>query len=85
MTGIMTAPPATVDVHEILDELNATARRAVTWLKDKLNPDGSLGEIQDGFKYYRGPWTFTLYGEPDAAHALCGWIRRNRPHKSRGS
>jgi len=77
VTGIMTAPPATVDVYEILGELNATSRRAVSWLKDKLNPDGSLGDVKDGFKYYRGPWTFTLYGEPDVAHALCGWIRRN--------
>jgi hypothetical protein len=73
----MTAPPATVDASEILPELNAASRRAVSWLKEKLNADGSLGEVKDGFKYYRAPWTFTLYGEPDAAHAICGWIRRN--------
>jgi hypothetical protein len=73
----MIAPPETVAAHETLAELAASGRRALGWLMGHLNADGSLGEVKDGFKYYRAPWTFTLYGESDAGHAICGWIRRN--------
>jgi hypothetical protein len=76
MSASMTAPGA-ADVTELLDELSASARRATRWLLGHLNADGSLGDPRDGFKYYRAPWTFTLMGEADAGHAVCGWIRAN--------
>lgn len=73
----MIAPPGTVAAQETIGELAASGRRAVGWLMGYLNADGSLGDAKDGFKYYRAPWTFTLYGESPAGHAICGWIRRN--------
>lgn len=50
--------------------------RGGAWLLDKMNPDGSLGNPEDGFHFYRAPWTFTQLGATDAASAICGWIRR---------
>jgi len=50
--------------------------RGAQWLLDKLNPDGSLGDPNEGFHFYRAPWTFTQVGATDAACAICGWIRR---------
>lgn len=77
MTAVMAAPPATVDVGELTGELRACLDRARRWLLANLNRDGSLGDADDGFKYYRAPWAFTLLGESDAGHAVCGWIRAN--------
>lgn len=77
MTALMSAPPASVDVRELVDDLNESARRAGRWLLDRLNADGSLGDPADGFTYYRAPWALTMLGETDAAHAVCGWIRGN--------
>jgi hypothetical protein len=73
----MTAPPSGAAARDTIPELSAAGRRAVDWLLGQLNPDGSLGRVEDGFKYYRAPWTFALYGESDAGHAICGWIRAN--------
>jgi hypothetical protein len=73
----MTAPPGGVTAQDTIPELSAAGRRAVGWLLGHLNPDGSLGRVEDGFKYYRAPWAFALYGESDAGHAVCGWIRAN--------
>ena len=42
-----------------------------------MNADGSLGDPSHGFEYYRAPWTFGLVGETEAAHSVCGYIRRN--------
>lgn len=46
------------------------------WLLDQMNPDGSLGNPEEGFHFYRAPWTFTQVGATHAATAICGWIRR---------
>ena len=77
MTAIMSAPPQSVDAIGLIDDLNNCADRARRWLMSHMNPDGSIGNTKDGFYYYRAPWTFTLLGESDAAHAICGWIRAN--------
>jgi hypothetical protein len=50
--------------------------RGAAWLLGQLNPDGSLGHPEEGFHFYRAPWTFTLVGATHAAAAICGWIRR---------
>src|SRR5690348_16566760 len=77
VTATMTAPPSVIDVHECMAELTKASRRAVDWVMARRNPDGSLGNVEDGLKYHRAPWTFSLYGESDAGHAICGWMRRN--------
>jgi hypothetical protein len=77
MTAVMTAPPLDASTADVADELAATVRRATRWLTDQMNCNGSIGDPQDGFKYYRAPWAFALSGEIDAGHAICGWIRGN--------
>ena len=51
--------------------------RATRWLLDQMNPDGSIGDVSEGYFFYRGPWTFSLVGETGAASRLCGWIRKH--------
>ena len=55
----------------------AARRRGTDWLLARLNPDGSLGDPEYGWKYYRALWTFAATGEVEAAHAVAGFIRRN--------
>lgn len=52
-------------------------RRGTDYLLGQLRPDGCVGDPARGFDYYRGPWTFSLVGETEAAEAVCGFIRRN--------
>jgi hypothetical protein len=60
-----------------LASYTAARRRGTDWLLERMNPDGSLGDAADGFDYYRAAWTFGLVGEVEAAHAVCGFIRKN--------
>src|SRR5712691_5637436 len=62
---------------EKLAEYRAARRKGVEWLLRQLNADGSLGDPQEGYHFYRAPWTFSVCGETDAAAAVCGWIRGN--------
>jgi hypothetical protein len=55
----------------------AARRRGTDWLLARLNPDGSLGDVRQGYKYYRAPWAFAATGEVAAAHATAAWIRAN--------
>ena len=55
----------------------AARRRGTDWLLERMRPDGALGDPAAGFEYYRAPWTFGLVGEVEAAHAVCGFVRRN--------
>ena len=55
----------------------AARRRGTDWLLARMRPDGALGDPAAGFEYYRAPWTFGLVGEVEAAHAVCGFVRRN--------
>jgi hypothetical protein len=42
-----------------------------------LNPDGSIGPVEERLFYYRAPWTFALVGEIAAASRVLDWIRRH--------
>ncbi|MFN8620023.1 MAG: hypothetical protein U0869_04625 [Chloroflexota bacterium] len=64
-------------VPQRIDRYVAARRRGTDWLLAQLRPDGALGDPANGFEYYRAPWTFGLVGEVQAAHAVCGFIRRN--------
>lgn len=68
---------AAADADEVrIVRLRDARRRATGWLLARLRPDGALGDPAHGFEYYRAPWTFMLVGETEAAHAVCGFIRR---------
>ncbi len=62
--------------QENLARYREVRSRGAEWLLDKMNPDGSLGRPEEGFHFYRAPWTFTQVGATHAASAICGWIRR---------
>jgi len=70
--GAMAADPAPDRLARYL----AARRQGTEWLLTQLRPDGCLGDPEHGFEYYRAPWTFGLVGETQAAHAVCGFIRR---------
>ncbi len=52
------------------------SRRGTAWLLARLAPDGALGDPAHGFETYRGPWTFMLAGEEEAARRVCDQLRR---------
>ena len=52
-------------------------RKGVEFLLDNMNPDGSGGPVEEGFFFYRLPWTFTVAGETEAALKVCAWVREN--------
>ncbi len=51
--------------------------KGTRWLLKQINTDGSIGDVREGFYFYRAPWTFAATGETDAAAAICGWVRKN--------
>jgi hypothetical protein len=59
-----------------IQQLMEVRDRAGAWLQAQQRPDGALGNPEDGFHFYRAPWSFSLIGASDAAAAICGWIRR---------
>ena len=67
----------TADDAERVGRYLAARRRGTDWLLARMRPDGALGDPAAGFEYYRAPWTFGLVGAVEAAHAVCGFVRRN--------
>ena len=52
-------------------------RKGVDYILEHANPDGSYGPVEDGFYFYRLPWTFLVAGETRAALGICRWVREN--------
>ncbi len=55
--------------------LSETRRRGSEWLLNRVRPDGSVGPSDEGFRFYRVPWSLNVSGHTQAATAVCGWIR----------
>ena len=60
-----------------ISRFEAARRKGVDYLLGMMNPDGSPGPVEDGFYFYRLPWTFTVTGETRAALNVCAWVRQN--------
>lgn len=52
-------------------------RRGIQYLLSHLQSNGELGNVQEGFYFYRAPWTFMVAGETGAATSVCSWVREN--------
>ena len=52
-------------------------RKGVDYILEHANSDGSFGPVEDGFFFYRLPWTFLVAGETQAALSVCRWVRMN--------
>ena len=60
-----------------IQRLTETKRRGAEWLLARIEPDGSVRPSNEGFRFYRLPWTLTVSGHTQAATAVCGWIREH--------
>ncbi|MCY3959829.1 MAG: hypothetical protein OXG65_16275 [Chloroflexi bacterium] len=60
-----------------IQRLTETRRRGAEWLLARVGPDGSVGPLDEGFRFYRLPWSLTVSGHTHAATAVCGWIREH--------
>ena len=67
---------ASVDTEKIA-RFETAKRKGVEYLLSHLKPNGELGEVKDGFYFYRAPWTFTVAGETRAATSVASWVRQN--------
>ena len=54
--------------------LDQAKQRAVSWLLERVDPDGSLRPAEHSIHYYRVPWSLTVAGRTaEAARCLrCG-------------
>lgn len=57
-----------------VDAYREACCRGTSWLLARVNPDGSIGPVEDRLFYYRVPWTFVLVGEIVAASRVLDWI-----------
>ena len=57
--------------------LTETKRRGAEWLLARVRSDGSVRDSNEGFRFYRLPWSLTVSGHTQAATAVCGWIREH--------
>jgi hypothetical protein len=55
----------------------ASRDKGIEFLLANLNPDGSIGPIDQGIFYNRVPWSLALGGQTGAALRLTHWIRRH--------
>lgn len=68
---------STLTLDQRLARYEAAKRRGVEFLLKHVNPDGSVAYLEDGFHFYRLPWTFTVCGETRAALRVCAWVRQH--------
>ena len=68
---------AITDVRANIAKYESVKRKAVDYILEHANPDGSYGPVEDGFYFYRLPWTFLVAGETRAALGICRWVREN--------
>lgn len=60
-----------------IERLTNTKRRGAEWLLARVAPDGAVGPSDEGFRFYRLPWTLTVTGHTQTASAVCAWIREH--------
>ena len=65
------------DRRSAVKRLTETKRRGAEWLLARVGPDGAVEPSDEGFRFYRLPWTLTVTGHTQAAVAVCGWIREH--------
>lgn len=65
------------DRQTAIKRLRHAKRRGAEWLLARVEPDGKVGPLDEGFRFYRLPWTLTVSGHTQAATAVCGWIREH--------
>ena len=62
-------------ILEIINHCENTKKKAIEFLLSKFNSDGTVGPAQeDGFYFYRLPWSLSIAGETRAANIVCSWI-----------
>ncbi|MDE2870060.1 MAG: hypothetical protein OXN91_15605 [Chloroflexota bacterium] len=57
--------------------LTETKRRGADWILARIGLDGVVESADEGFRFYRLPWTLSVSGHTQAATAVCGWIREH--------
>ena len=65
------------DRHTAIQRLTESKRRGAEWLLARVGRDGAVKPSDEGFRFYRLPWTLMVCGHTQAALAVCGWIREH--------
>ena len=73
----MIHPESSSQRRSTIRRLTETKRRGAEWLLARVGQDGSVSPSDEGFRFYRLPWTLTVTGHTQAAAAVCGWIREH--------
>jgi len=73
----MARAASSTDRRTAVQRLADTKRRGAEWLLARVGPDGAVGPSEEGFRFYRMPWSLMVSGHTQAATAVCGWIREH--------
>jgi hypothetical protein len=65
------------ETEKMLATYRLACRKGTDWLLRSMNPDGSIGPVEERLFYYRVPWTFALMGEVAAASQVLDWVSRH--------
>lgn len=65
------------DIEKKLAAYRQGSRKGTDWLLNAMNPDGSIGPVEEWLYYYRVPWAFAMMGEITAASRVLDWIYRH--------
>jgi hypothetical protein len=68
---------SSLNVDHKLAVYREACRKGTAWLLRHMNPDGSIGPVEERLYYYRVPWAFALVGEITAASRVLDWIHQN--------
>ena len=60
-----------------IDRLARSKLRGAQWLLTHLHAQGRVATVDEGFRFYRLPWSLTISGHTEAATAVCAWIREH--------
>ena len=67
----------TTSLKQNITRYENVKRKGAAYILKHANSDGSFGPVEDGFFFYRLPWTFLVSGETQAALGICRWVREN--------
>ena len=63
---------------DLINHCENSKTKAVDFLLSKFNRDGTVGPVkEDGFYFYRLPWSLSIAGETKSANIVCSWILNN--------
>jgi hypothetical protein len=73
----MSATDRAPTTRDTIDRLARSKLRGAQWLLTHIHAQGRVATVDEGFRFYRLPWSLTISGHTEAAMSVCAWIRKH--------